>query len=277
MELIAAAVVIGVLQGLTEFLPISSSAHLTLVPPALGWTDPLLNSAAFVVMLHLGTLAALLLVFWRDLLRIAAAGIDLLRVRRIEDDPDRRLAVLLALSVVPAALVGALFEEFFDTFFRDNLVLIPLTLVAGALLLWGAERVGRRDRGIADLPLVGGLAIGAAQALALVPGISRSGVTISAGLFLGLRRDDAARFAFLMGVPIIAGAGLWKARELVAAPPAPDEIAALLAGMAAAAVSGLIAIRGLLRYLRTRGLGVFVAYRLVAAVVFLGVLLARGA
>ena len=102
-------------------------------------------------------------------------------------------------------------------------------------------------------------------------------MTISAGLFLGLRRDDAARFAFLMGVPIIAGAGLWKARELVAAPPAPDEIAALLAGMAAAAVSGLIAIRGLLRYLRTRGLGVFVAYRLVAAVVFLGVLLARGA
>ncbi|MFO1538975.1 MAG: undecaprenyl-diphosphate phosphatase, partial [Chloroflexota bacterium] len=268
---------IGILQGLTEFLPISSSAHLTLLPPALGWTDPLLNSAAFVVMLHLGTLAALLLVFWRDLLRIAAAGIDLLRTRRIDDDPDRRLAVLLALSVVPAAVVGALFEDFFDTWFRENLLLIPVTLAAGALLLWVAERRGRRDRGLADLPPAGGLAIGAAQALALVPGISRSGVTISAGLFVGLRRDDAARFAFLMGVPIIAGAGLWKARSLVAAPPAPDELAALVAGMLAAAVSGLVAIRGLLRYLRTRGLGIFVAYRLVAAVVFLALLLPRAA
>lgn len=275
MDLLFQAVVIGIVQGLTEFLPISSSAHLTVLPPLLGWDDPFLNSAAFAVMLHLGTLAALLVYFWRDLVRLARAALDGLRERRLGDDPDRRLVVLLAVSVVPAAIVGALFEPFFDTFFRDQLVLIPLILVVGAGLLWLAERLGRRDRGLDRLTLRDALAIGAAQALALFPGISRSGVTIAAGLFLGLRRDDAARFAFLMGIPIIAGAGLWKSREILATPPASDELMALLAGMVAAGISGLLAIRFLLRYLRTNSTGIFIAYRLVFAAVLLVLLLVR--
>jgi len=275
MDLILQAVVIGIVQGLTEFLPVSSSAHLTLLPPLMGWEDPFLNSAAFAVMLHLGTLGALLVYFWRDLLRLISAGWNAIRERRIGGDPDRRLAFLLLVSVIPAALVGALFEDFFDTYFRDNLLLIPVILWIGAGLLWMAERIGRRDRGLDRLRLSDALVVGVAQALALFPGISRSGVTITAGLFLGLRRDDAARFAFLMGIPIIAGAGLWKTREIIAAPPPSGELTALLAGMIAAGVSGLIAIRFLLRYLRTNSTGIFIAYRVVFAALVTILLLAR--
>jgi undecaprenyl-diphosphatase len=275
MDLILQAVVIGIVQGLTEFLPISSSAHLTVLPPLLGWDDPFINSAAFVVMLHLGTLAALLLYFWRDVIVLVRAGLAAIRDRSLADDPQRRLAVLLAVSVVPAALVGALFEPFFDTFFRERLITIPAILVAGALLLWAAERVGRRERDLDALRTGDAVTIGVAQALALFPGISRSGVTLAAGMFRGLKRDAAARFAFLMGIPIIAGAGLWKARELVGDPPPADELVALVAGMIAAAVSGTLAIGFLLRYLRTHSTAVFIAYRLAFAAVITILLLAR--
>lgn len=275
MELILAAAFIGIVQGLTEFLPVSSSAHLTLLPTLLGMEGSFIDGAAFVVMLHVGTLIALLAVFWRDVLRILAAGLDLARERSTAGDPDRRLFILLALSVIPAAVVGALFEPFFDTFFREHLLGIPAILVVGAALLWLAERIGRRDRGMADLRRSEAVGLGVAQALALFPGISRSGITIAGGLFVGLRRDDAARFAFLMGIPIIAGAGLWKARHFLEVPLTADELAALLVGMAAAAISGTIAIRGLLRYLRTRSTGIFIAYRLVMAAVVTLLLLAR--
>jgi len=275
MDLILQAVAIGIVQGLTEFLPVSSSAHLTVLPPILGWDDPFLNSAAFAVMLHLGTLAALLVHFWRDLLRLTAAGVAALLERRIGDDPDRRLAFLLLVSVVPAALVGALFEPFFDAWFRERLWAIPVLLVIGAALLWLAERFGTRERGLGRLGLKDALVIGGAQALALFPGISRSGVPIAAGLLLGLRRDDAARFAFLMGIPIIAGAGLWKSRELLSAPPPSGDLVALAAGMMAAAISGLLAIGFLLRYLRTNSTGIFIAYRLVFAALVAVLLLVR--
>jgi undecaprenyl-diphosphatase len=275
MELIVQAVVIGIVQGLTEFLPVSSSAHLTVLPPLLGWDDPFLNSAAFAVMLHLGTLAALIAFFRHDLVRLARAGLAALRERRVGDDPDRRLVVLLLLSVVPAALVGFLAEDFFDTFFRERLLAIPVILVVGAVLLWVAERVGRRDHGLDRMRTTDALAIGAAQALALFPGISRSGITLAAGMLLGLRREDAARFAFLMGIPIIAGAGVWKAREIVVTPPPPDDLVALAAGMLAAALSGLFAIGFLLRYLRTNSTGIFIAYRLVFAALVATLLLVR--
>ncbi|MFN8621730.1 MAG: undecaprenyl-diphosphatase UppP [Chloroflexota bacterium] len=276
MDLIFQAVVIGIIQGLTEFLPVSSSAHLIVTPPLLGWNDAFLNSAAFDVMLHMGTLIALLVYFWRDLLRLIHAGWEALRERSFAGDPDRRLAWLILISVVPAAILGAALESFFDTWFRDHLLVIPAVMLLGALILWLAERVGRRIRSLHDLRVGDAVVIGAAQALALVPGTSRSGVTLTAGLFLGLRRDDAARFAFLMGIPIIAGAGLWKMRTLVAEPPASGEIVALLAGMIAAAISGLLAISFLLRYLRTNSTGIFIAYRIVFAVVVAALLVVRG-
>jgi undecaprenyl-diphosphatase len=199
------------------------------------------------------------------------------RERRIGDDPDRRLALLLVISVVPAAVLGAIGESFFDRTFRepDHLILVPVLLAAGALLLWLAERYGSRTRGLTAMDRGDAVVIGVAQALALFPGISRSGVTIAAGLFRGLQRETAARFAFLMGIPVIAGAGLWKARELVAAPPASSDLVALLAGMAAAAIAGLLAISFLLRYLRTNTTGIFIGYRLIAAAVWAVLLIIR--
>ncbi len=265
MELLIQAAVIGIVQGLTEFLPISSSAHLIAVPRILGWNDPFLNSAAFDVMLHLGTLVALLGYFWRDLLRLLGAFLASLRDRRIGTDPDRRLAWLLVITVVPAALLGVALESFFDEFFRERLILVALLLAVGAVLLWLAERAATQRRELDALRVPDAVAIGAAQALALFPGISRSGISIAAGLFVGLTREAAARFAFLMGTPIIAGAGLWKLRGLLAAGGLGSNTGPLLVGMLAAAISGLIAIGILLAYLRRHSTRVFIGYRLVAA------------
>jgi undecaprenyl-diphosphatase len=275
MEAILQAVIIGVVQGLTEFLPISSSAHLILLPRLLGWDDAFINSPAFVVMLHLGTLAALLAYFWRELWRYACAALAVLRERRVGNDPERRLAVLLAASVIPAALVGVLLEDFVDTFFRERLLAVVVLLVVGALLLFAAERLAVHTRQMHELRVRDALAIGAAQALALFPGISRAGITIAAGLYLGLERPAAARFAFLMGTPIIAGAGLWKVRELVGGSAGTFDPLVLGAGMLAAAVSGLAAIAVLLAFLRRFSTDVFVGYRLAAAAVFGVILLTR--
>jgi undecaprenyl-diphosphatase len=273
MQTILQAAFMGIVQGLTEFLPVSSSAHLILVPRLLGWTDAFLNSAAFDVMLHVGTLLALLAYFRVDLVRLLRAGIASLAARTLGDDPERRLAWLLVVSVIPAALLGATLESFFDTYFRERPAVVAVLLLAGAAILWLAERQGRRERGLMAMRLRDAIVIGAAQALALFPGTSRSGITIAAGLFLGLERAAAARFAFLMGVPVIAGAGLWKARELLGAQAVAYEPAVLLSGMLAAAVSGTLAITVLLRFLREHSTGVFVAYRVAfAALVFVALL-----
>lgn len=273
MEEIIQAVIIGIVQGLTEFLPISSSAHLIVLPRVLGWDDELINSSTFVVMLHMGTLAALLLYFWRDVLVLLAAFIALLRERSFGGDPDRKLALVLLLTIIPAALFGLVFEDWIDAFFYDAVIVIPFILVVGAAILWLAERYGTRDRDLEDAAYGDAAVIGVAQALALFPGISRSGITIAAGLFRGLERDAAARFAFLMGIPIIAGAGLWKARDVVTGSAGEIDLAVLAAGVVAAAVSGWLAIGFLLRYLRRHSTGIFIAYRLVAAAVFLVLLL----
>jgi undecaprenyl-diphosphatase len=263
-------------QGLTEFLPISSSAHLILIPRVLGWNETFINSAEFVVMLHMGTLAALLLYFWRDVLELMAAGWAALRERSLAGDPKRKLALVLLLSVVPAAVAGFLLESWFDTFFREAILIVPFVLVGGALLLWLAERLGTRERDLDHVETADGVLIGAAQALALVPGISRSGITLAAGLFRGLTRESAARFAFLMGIPIIAGAGLWKMKSIVGGGTSDVDVAALAAGVIAAALAGWLAIGFLLRYLRTHSTAIFIAYRLIAAAVFLVLLLAGG-
>jgi undecaprenyl-diphosphatase len=275
MDPIFQAIVIGIVQGLTEFLPVSSSAHLILVPRALGWDDAFILSPAFDVMLHMGTLLALIVYFWRDLWRYLVAALAALRDRRVGDDPDRRMAALLAASVVPGALVGIALEGFIDTFFREELLVVCGLLVVGAAILFAAERAARHTREMIDLRLVDAFGIGIAQALALFPGISRSGITISAGLLFGLKRDAAARFAFLMGTPIILGAGLWKMRELLSGGAGAFEPTVLAAGLIAAAVSGLAAIWFLLAYLRRASTDVFGLYRVAAAIVFGALLLGR--
>jgi undecaprenyl-diphosphatase len=265
MDTVLQAIVIGIVQGLTEFLPISSSAHLIFVPRLLGWDDPFLNSAEFDVMLHLGTLVALLVYFWRDLARLAVAWFASIRDRSVAGDPDRRLAWFVALTLIPAAVVGALFEDVFDTAFRERLALVALFVLVGAALLWLAERQGRRERDLDEMRARDALLVGAAQALALFPGISRSGITIAAGLFAGLERDAAARFSFLIGTPIIAGAGAWKLRLLFSGGFGEFEPAVLAAGIISSALAGLAAIAFLLAYLRQHDTGVFIAYRLLFA------------
>jgi undecaprenyl-diphosphatase len=261
------AAILGIVQGLTEFLPISSSAHLILVPILLGWHDPFIDSAAFDVMLHLGTLVALLAYFWRDLIGLLGAWLASIRDRRIGADPQRRLAWLLVVSVIPAALLGAAFESFFDEAFREHWQWIGLFVIAGAALLWLAERQGSQARNLDGMSLRDAVTIGVAQAIALFPGISRSGVTIATGLFLGLTRESAARFSFLMAVPVIAGAGVWKGRTLLGAGLGGAQIDQLVVGVVMAALFGFLAIAFLLRFLRTNPTTVFIVYRLALAAV----------
>jgi undecaprenyl-diphosphatase len=260
------AVVLGIVQGLTEFLPVSSSGHLIVVPALLGWDDPFIDSLAFSVMLHIATLLALLVYFRADWLRLIPAGLAAIRDRSLGDDPDRRLAWLLAVATIPAVIVGVALNDAIETSFREPR-LVAVTLVLGAAILFVADRVGTRSKGMDSISFPVAAGIGAAQALALVPGVSRSGISISAGLFAGLDRESAARFAFLMATPVTAGAGLWELRKIVSGEAGVDlPLVPLFAGMVAALVSGLLAIAVLLRYLRTHGLGVFVVYRLALAI-----------
>jgi undecaprenyl-diphosphatase len=275
MDVVFQAIVIGIIQGLTEFLPVSSSAHLIVIPQLLGWTGAFINSANFDVMLHAGTLVALLIYFWRDVLRLLAAFFASIRERGLGGDPDRRLAWLLLISTIPAALVGVLFESFFDTYFRENLLFIPVLLIVGAVVLYVAERAARHTREIFEITWLDSLLIGLAQAFALFPGISRSGITIASGLFLGMKREAAARFAFLIGIPVIGGATLWKLREIAFGSLTSTDALALVAGMLAAVISGVLAIRFLLRYLQGHSTDIFVAYRIGFAVVVAALLLMR--
>jgi undecaprenyl-diphosphatase len=267
MDIYVQALVMGIVQGLTEFLPISSSGHLIIVPFLFGWTDPFITSLAFSVMLHIGTLGALLVYFRSDWVRLVPAGFAAIRDRSFRADPDRKLAWLLVAATIPAAIAGFLLSDVIETAFRD-IGLVALTLVIGAVVLWLADRWGGRTKGVNDVTFPIAIAIGAAQALALVPGISRSGISISASRLAGLDREAAARFSFLMATPITAGAALFETRKLIAGETGLEvTLAPLVVGMIAAFVSGIIAIGFLLRYLRTRSLDIFVAYRLVLAAV----------
>lgn len=269
------ALVMGIVQGLTEFLPISSSGHLIIVPFLFGWTDPFIKSLAFSVMLHIGTLTALLVYFRADWFRLVPAGLATVRDRSFRANPDRHLAWLLVVATIPAAIAGFLLNDLIETAFRE-VGLVAVTLVIGAVILWLADRWGARTKGVNDVTFPLAFGLGAAQALALVPGISRSGISISAARFAGLDREAAARFSFLMATPITAGAAVFEVRKLAAGEAGVAlSVGPLLVGMIAAFVSGMLAIGILLRYLRTRSLTIFVAYRLVLAAVVIVVWLAR--
>ena len=269
MDTIFQALIMGIVQGLTEFLPVSSSGHLIVVPFLLGWTDPFITSLAFSVMLHIGTLAALLVYFRADWLRLVPAGFAAIRDRSFRGDPNRRLAWLLVAATIPAAIAGFLLSDLIETAFRD-IGLVAVTLVGGAVILWLADRWGGRTKGVDDVTFPIAVGIGMAQALALVPGISRSGISISAARFAGLGREAAARFSFLMATPITAGAAIFEIRKLASGESGVAvSLGPLVVGMLAACVSGMLAIGFMLRYLRTRSLNIFVAYRLVIAAIVL--------
>jgi undecaprenyl-diphosphatase len=268
------ALIMGIVQGLTEFLPISSSGHLLLTPFLLGWDDAFINSLAFSVMLHLGTLAALLVYFRAEWVRIVPAGFAAIRDRSFAADPDRRLAWLLVAATIPAAIAGFLFNDAIETVIREPAV-VAVTLVVGGIILWLADHLGRSDRRVEDVTFPVATGIGVAQALALIPGISRSGISISAGRFAGLDREAAARFSFLMATPITAGAIVFEVRRLMAGELGGVELLPLVVGMVSAFAAGVFAISILLRYLRTHSLTIFVVYRFVLAALVLVVLATR--
>jgi undecaprenyl-diphosphatase len=262
-------------QGLTEFLPISSSGHLLLVPYLFGWDDPFIESLAFSVVLHAGTLGALLVYFREDWLRLIPAGLATLRDRSFRDDPDRRLAWLIAAATVPAAVAALLFNDAIETWFRQAW-LVAGTLVVGGLILWAADRFGPRTHQLSGLTFRGATGIGVAQALALIPGISRSGISMSAALFAGLDRADAARFSFLMATPITAMAVAYEGLKLVRGEVAGAEPLTLVVGVGASFVAGILAIAFLLRYLRSNSFLVFVVYRFVLAAIVVAAVVVRG-
>jgi undecaprenyl-diphosphatase len=266
----------GIVQGLTEFLPISSSGHLILLPTLLGWDDPFIDSLTFSVMLHLGTLGALLVYFWRDWLRLVPAGFATLRDRSFAGDPDRKLAWLIVATMLPAIVVGFLFDDFIEANVRTAGTVAVLLLV-GAAILWVADHVGKTNRRIADLTFPQAFGIGVAQAAALFPGVSRAGISISAARFIGLGRTEAARFSFLMAAPIIAGAGTWELLKIVrGGTDVAIQVGPLVAGMAAAFLSGLAAIAFLLRWLTNHPLDIFVWYRIgLAALIIVALLTGR--
>lgn len=256
-------VVYGLVQGLTEFLPISSSGHLVLLPWLFGWDDP---GLAFDVALHLGTLLAVLWYYGGDWLRLGSAALAELPRGLAVRDPQALLFWKVAAASIPAVVAALALEDLADSAFRDPR-LIAATLAGFGLLLGWSDRSPETGHGDAAIGWREALAIGAAQALAIVPGVSRSGVTITAARFLEVDRATAARFSFLLSTPIIAGAALLKADEFAAVLGDPGA----LAGIVAATISGFAAIAGLIRFVRTRSYAPFVVYRLLLAALIVAV------
>ena len=257
------AIVLGIVQGLTEFLPISSTAHLRIVPAFAGWEDP---GAAFTAVTQLGTLAAVLLYFRRDLLGIARAWISGLRDPVLRTSPESRLGWYILIGTIPILVFGFLFSHQIETGAR-SLRLIGTTMIVLGLVLLAAEQVGARSRPLDSLRRRDGIVIGFAQAAALIPGVSRSGATISAGLFLGLERAAAARYSFLLSIPAVVLSGLYELRDIGGDSNAT--IGATAIATVLAFVVGYASIALLLRYLATHTVYVFVAYRIAAGVLVL--------
>lgn len=286
------AAVLGLTQGLTEFLPISSSAHLTFVNWAFGWGEP---SLAFDAALHLGTLVAVFAYFWRDLLNmLLAVPTALLHPKQVLTPPeldaagepvynlprerDARLAILLVIGSIPAGVAGFLLQDRIDAFFysgghEDRAIAVSaILLIVFGLVLGLADRNASLTRRLQDLVPTDAIGIGVAQALALFPGVSRSGITISSGLFRGLKREDAARFAFLLGIPLILVASLSGLKDLADSQLTSSEWTAVGVGLLVSMLSGFAAIWWMLRYLQRATTRVFVVYRVVLGTIILVVL-----
>ena len=267
------AVFLGALQGATEFLPVSSSGHLIIVPELLGWPPA---SLTFDVAVHWATALAVILYFRTDWARMIAGSWRAARQRTLRGNDDARLLALLMLGTVPAVMAGALLQDALENaiaFDPHNLARLAslLLLVTGGMLAL-SDRVGSRERAAADLRWPGALTIGLAQAVAILPGISRSGATIAAGLGVGLRRTEAARFSFLLATPVIIGAGTLQLSELAASGTSSEEVLLLAAGFFSALVVGYAAIAWLLSYLRRAPLTIFVVYTWIVGVLALWLL-----
>jgi undecaprenyl-diphosphatase len=281
------AIILGIFQGVTEFIPISSSAHLIIVPWLFRWTDPALTSLPFDVALHLGTLVAVLWFFWARWVRLVRAGIASIVERKIGADPDRRLAWLIVIGCIPGGIIGLLGENKIEELFHQpNAPVQPAAMIAMAVIiallgaaLFLAERLAQHVRTMKQLSLRDAIIIGVAQGAAVFPGVSRSGATITAGLALGLERPTAAEYSFLLSAPIIAGAGAKSLLEVLTSfmhgEIAASELGLFPIGFIVAAISGYLCIKFLMRYLQQHGTQIFVYYRWALAVLVITVALTR--
>ncbi|MEM1238495.1 MAG: undecaprenyl-diphosphate phosphatase [Cyanobacteria bacterium P01_H01_bin.26] len=265
------AIVIGIVQGLTEFLPISSTAHVKIVPVVLGWGDP---GVAFTAVIQLGSLAAIVWYFWDDLSTVTRNTIGAAVAKRYQSS-DFRLGLGIILGSIPIVVCGLVIKIFFETQYETSVIrstqAIAITSIVMAILLGVAEKVGARQRNFEKLDLWDGVGVGLGQALALVPGVSRSGSTLTAGLFLGLERDTAARFSFLLGTPAILLSGLVELRGLLEEMSSSGDtsLVPLVGGLIATVISSYLAIAWLIKFLRRHSTWVFVWYRLAFGVVIL--------
>ena len=268
------AIVLGIVQGLTEFAPISSSGHLILVPWLFHWSfflkNPELNKT-FDVALHIGTFVGAILYFRRDLWEYLRAWIRSIKRRSVQHT-DERLAWFLVIGTIPGAVLGATLENVIERKLGEPWI-IAVMLAVFAVVLYLVDRHAKAERGMRDLKLSDALLIGMAQAIALQPGVSRSGVTITAARGLGLKRESAARFSFLLALPVIGGAGLYKGLKIAGTGLPPGTTGPFIWGMVASAVSGFVVIWGLLAYLRRRDFAPFVLYRLAVAGLVLGLII----
>jgi len=275
------AIILGVIQGLTEFIPISSSAHLIIVPWLFGWQDP---GLAFDLALHLGTLVALLWFFASDWIRLLRAGIASIVEQRISDDVDRRLAWFIVLASIPGAIAGFLLEGKIEDWFHqpnaphNSTPMLAMGVIIALLgtALFIAERAAKHLRGMKSLTLKDAVLIGVAQAFAVFPGVSRSGATITAGLFLNLTRETAARFSFLLSAPLIAGAGAKSMLDVARKGMPTSELIFFGVGFLVAMLSGYLCIRFLLRFLQRNSTDLFVYYRWLLAGLVIAIALMRG-
>lgn len=261
------AIVLGLVQGLTEFLPISSTAHLRIVPELLGWQDP---GAAYSAVIQLGTVAAVLIYFRRDLVNLTTAFFQGLVRRQPFATLESRLAWFVLVGTLPIGVCGLVFKKYIETSLR-SLYIISASLIVLAIILFIVERVASHQRTVADMRWRDGLIIGGWQALALIPGSSRSGTTLTGALSLGLKREDAARYSFLLSIPATSLAGIFELKHLLEADSRPSMMA-LVTGTLVAFGSGLAAIAWLLRYLRTRSTMIFVVYRVALGLTLIGLL-----
>ncbi len=259
------AIILGIIQGLAEFLPISSTAHLILAPWIFGWNDP---GLVFDVVLHLGTLTGVIAFFRKDFYNMLPGMFSTVTSRRANAGIEGRIGWYIIIGTIPAGLAGLFFKDQIETALRDPRIIALSLILFGLILLW-AEAAGRKKRRMDHLNIIDAIVIGCAQAVALIPGVSRSGITITAGLFRNLERATAARFAFLLSTPVIMAGGLLSAVDVYKEGLPPDMFWPFVAGFAASAVSGFLAIKYLLLFLSKQKVNVFVYYRIVVGILIL--------
>lgn len=270
MEEILKAVVLGIIQGITEFLPISSTAHLRVVPAFFGWKD---IGAAYTAVIQIGTLIATIIYFRKDIIFLIDGFRNALKRRDVANNNESRILMLIIVGTIPIGVCGLLFKRFIEGEAR-GLYVISGALIVLAVLLFIAEKRGSKSKGIGQMTIKDGIIIGLAQALALIPGSSRSGVTITAGLFRGLKRDDAARFSFLLSLPAIFLSGvyeLYKERHILL----DESLAGLIIATVVSGIVGYYSIEFLLNYLRTKSNMIFIVYRILLGILIL-ILLGTG-